>query len=316
LSNEVTITAEETLSAERQGEILALVEAAEQADGVSPLDEQSLLQVRDAAGAPGVRHLLALRGAVLAGYAITTAADDGGRNAELVVHPGHRGIGIGASLVTELQRLTPALHVWAHGNLPAAEALALRADFTKARVLWQLRRPLDESIEDPTLPDGITIRGFAPGRDEEPWLAINAAAFATHPEQGRWTRADLDARMSEPWFDPAGFLIAEVTAPSLDGPADGEPLTRGDLAGFHWTKVHDGGTPDAIGEVYVVGVDPRAQGLGLGKTLTLAGLHHLRTAGLSAVLLYVDDDNTPAMRLYERIGFTPYASDVRYGWHR
>lgn len=316
MSTEVTIISEPTVSDDRRREILALVSDAEQADGVSPLDEQSLLQVRDPAATSGVDHLLALRGEVLAGYAISTRADDGGRNAELAVHPAHRGLGIGASLIESLQQHESALHVWAHGNLPPAAALAARAGFTTSRVLWQLRRPLDESIEDPALPDGMTIRGFVPGRDEEAWLAINAAAFAAHPEQGRWTRADLDARMSEAWFDPAGFLIAEVTAATVQSPAGGLGLTRGDIAGFHWTKVHDGGTPDAIGEVYVVGVDPRAQGLGLGKTLTLAGLHYLREAGLGAVLLYVDDDNTPAMRLYERIGFTPYASDVRYAWSR
>lgn len=314
MSTDVQITREESISAERRVEILALVEAATSADGVSPLDEQSLLQVRDPAGVPGVRHLLALRGDIVAGYAITTTDDEAGLNAEVAVHPGHRGIGIGASLVEALQWDEPALHVWAHGNLPAAEALAKRAGFGKARVLWQLRRPLEESIDQPVLPDGVEIRSFVPGQDEDEWLAVNAAAFATHPEQGRWTRADLDARMAETWFDPAGFLIAEVTTDSLRPVADGPTLARGDIAGFHWTKVHDGGTPEAIGEVYVVGVEPRAQGLGLGKTLTLAGLHHLRDAGLPSVLLYVDDDNTAAMGLYERIGFTPYASDVRYAW--
>ncbi|MEO6958194.1 MAG: GNAT family N-acetyltransferase [Antricoccus sp.] len=62
----------------------------------------------------------------------------------------------------------------------------------------------------------------------------------------------------------------------------------------------------------MVGVDPRAQGLGLGKILTIAGLAHLQDAGLDRVILYVDDDNTAAMRLYERLGFTPYQSHVRY----
>ncbi|PRZ29207.1 mycothiol synthase [Antricoccus suffuscus] len=314
MSTEVQIAREEAVSAERRTQILDLVEAATSADGVSPLDEQSLLQLRDPAGSPGVRHLLALRGDLVAGYAITSPDDEAGRNGELAVHPGHRGIGIGASLVEALQQDAPALHVWAHGNLPAAQALAQRAGFDKARVLWQLRRPLDESIAEATLPDGVEIRPFVPGQDEDEWLAVNAAAFATHPEQGHWSRADLDARMAETWFDPAGFLIAEVTTDSLRSAGDESALERGAIAGFHWTKVHDGGTPEAIGEVYVVGVEPRAQGLGLGKTLTLAGLHHLHGDGLAAVLLYVDDDNIAAMRLYERIGFTPYASDVRYKW--
>jgi tyrosyl-tRNA synthetase len=65
--------------------------------------------------------------------------------------------------------------------------------------------------------------------------------------------ANLAARMAEPWFDPSGLLVAD----SDEG-----------LLAFHWTKQH---SPE-LGEVYVVGIDPAAQGQGLGKLLTLAGL--------------------------------------------
>src|SRR5690606_10535850 len=116
-----------------------------------------------------------------------------------------------------------------------------------------------------SLPAGVRLRPFRPGADEPAWRSLNARAFADHPEQGRWTLADLRLRMAEPWFDPAGFLLAERE-------------TDGRLLGFHWTKVHakdpssTGGEPAPIGEVYVLGVDPQAQGLGLGRALTLAGL--------------------------------------------
>ena len=111
------------------------------------------------------------------------------------------------------------------------------------------------------------------------------------------TADDLRQRMGESWFDPQGFLLAERT---------------GELLGFHWTKVHAGGEHDPIGEVYVVGVDTAAQGLGLGKVLTLAGLWHLRDRGLDQVMLYVESDNAAAIAVYERLGFRQWDLDVMY----
>jgi mycothiol synthase len=153
--------------------------------------------------------------------------------------------------------------------------------------------------DDPAAPPGVTIRTFRPGSDEEAWLAVNHRAFAHHPEQGAWTMADLRLREAEPWFDPAGFFLAE---------------RDGQLAGFHWTKVHaDGGAGGApIGEVYVVGVDPGKQGGGLGRALTLAGLAYLRRLGLADVTLYVDEDNTAAVRMYTALGFSRWSTDAMY----
>jgi mycothiol synthase len=102
---------------------------------------------------------------------------------------------------------------------------------------------------------------------------------------------ELAERMAEPWFDPAGLLVA----------ADGERLL-----GFHWTKRHSA----TLGEVYVVGIDPASQGLGLGKVLVDAGLRHLRDGGADDVLLYVESDNVPAVRLYEGLGFTHAPADT------
>jgi mycothiol synthase len=80
------------------------------------------------------------------------------------------------------------------------------------------------------------------------------------------------------------------------------------MIGFHWTKVDD----DTTGEVYVVGADPDERGLGLGRALTLVGLHHLRAAGLEQVVLYVDEDNLAAVHLYTTLGFERVAVDVMY----
>src|SRR4051812_27163976 len=277
------------LSPGEVAEVLALAAAAESADGVFPLDEHTVLAVR--APAPvGAVHLSVLTGDALAGYA---QVDLAAGSAELVVYPHLRRRGIGRALL-DAALDAGASRVWAHGDHPGAAALAAVTGLSRDRVLWQLRRPLTVPIPDWPLPPGLTLRAFRPGADDAAWLELNARAFATHPEQGRWTAADLALRMAEPWFDPAGFLLA------VDG--------AGRLAGFHWTKVHPGG----LGEVYVLGVDPAGHRAGLGKALTVAGLRHLAGLGLDTVLLYVDESKAGAVALYRGLGFSTFAADVMY----
>jgi mycothiol synthase len=303
------------LSADEAGEVDALVAAARTADGVGPVSDDVALTLRPGAGpVPGRSHLIATAEAGdVAGYAQLARAGDASWEAELVVHPAHRRRGVGTALVEALARVArqvphATLDVWAHGDSAAAAALAARTGFARGRVLLHLRRSLASAAGDlpePSWPAGVSVRTFEPGRDEAAWLALNARAFASHPEQGRWTERDLLPREAEPWFDPAGFFLAD---------------RDGGLVGFHWTKVHglDPAPPPRttagpIGEVYVVGVDPEAGGGGLGRALTLAGLRYLRdTRGLPAVMLYADEDNVRAVRMYEWLGFSRYAVDTQY----
>ncbi|MDP9846967.1 mycothiol synthase [Streptosporangium lutulentum] len=309
--------------------VLAVVEAATEADGVRPLNEHVMLHLRyggdERAGA-----VLLYSGEDLVGYAHVDPTDPvEGPSGELVIHPAFRGRGHGRDLLRAvLDRTGGHLRLWAHGGHAGAEALAASAGFAKVRSLWQMRRSLFSPIPDFTLPEGVRLRTFEPGSsDEEAWVALNAKAFAHHPEQGAWTLEDLKRREQEPWFDPAGFFLADRQAladlragSDGDGPpgapgADGGTATAGSrLVGFHWTKVHGNGDHghEPIGEVYVVGVDPAEQGGGLGKSLTLAGLAHLRSRGLAQVMLYVDESNTAAIRLYEGLGFTQWDVDIMY----
>ncbi len=276
--------------------VLRLAAAAADADGTGPLSEEVRLHLRYG-GADTARNLLLWQAGELAGYAhLDPPAPDGSRSGELVIRPASRGHGLGLTLARALLEAAGGgeVRVWAHGDLPAAQRLAAAAGFTRARALWQMRRPLAAPLPTPPSPAGVSFRTFRPGQDEEAWLAVNAQAFASHPEQGRWTRGDLDRREREPWFDPAGFFLAE---------------RDGRLAGFHWTKVH---APQPLGEVYVVGVSPAEQGSGLGRALTLLGLHYLRERGLREVMLYVDESNTAAIRLYESLGFTHTGTDVMF----
>ncbi|MDO3703861.1 mycothiol synthase [Micromonospora sp. C28SCA-DRY-2] len=295
------VTRTDQLSPEEIADVLALARRAGDTDGADPLDEHVLLRLRDPQ-APAV-HLVA-RGddGSLTGYAhLDTTDAASGIGVELVVHPAHRRRGAGRALARAVQAAaTGPLRAWAHGDHPSAAALAVDLGFRRARVLWQLRRPLTAPLDEPRLPDGVALRAFRPGADDAAWLDLNARAFAEHPEQGRWTPDDLRVRLAEPWFDPAGFLLAEESA-------------TGRLVGFHWTKVHERPGSARIGEVYVLGVDPSAHRGGLGRALTSAGLAYLRDRrGLDRVMLYVDDSNTAAVALYQRLGFAHWSAHVNY----
>jgi mycothiol synthase len=270
----------------------ALATAATAVDGTAPLGEHVLLHLRDDAA----EHLLARDAdGTLCGAAQLDVADG---VAELVVHPERRRAGLGRRIVEALLDRVDGkpLRVWAHGQHPGAVILAERLGFTSERELWQMRRSLRDPLPDPEPPAGVRLRPFVPGADDEEFLRVNNAAFDWHPEQGGWGLGQLQLRMAEPWFDPAGFILA------VD--------EQDRLLGFHWTKVHT--SPEPIGEVYVLGVDPAARGLRLGAALTLAGLRHLRDRGLPNVLLYVEADNSAAVRLYSSLGFTQWQADVSY----
>jgi mycothiol synthase len=251
----------------------------QQSDGQPPLSDQALTQL----SSTSVRHALAFDGDRLAGYAQLA-----GSSLELA--------GDAQAIDALLSEIDPGddVRIWSHGTRSPLGGVLERRGYRPVRRLHQLRRPLRDLPPDDQLPEGVLIRPFVTGVDEPAWLALNAAAFAALPDQAGQTIDDIRAREREDWFDPAGFLLAQ----------------RGtDLLGFHWTKIH---TPQ-LGEVYVLGVSPAAQGMRLGSILLQRGLSYLAAHGCTEVLLYVDDSNTAALRLYERAGFTRFDEDVLWG---
>lgn len=275
------------LSAEDRARITDIITTATELDGVAPVGDQVLRELhRD-----DTRHLLAVAGDAVTGY-----LNLGPEMAEAVVHPEARRRGIGTELIrTGLAAGGPQTRIWAHGDLPAARALASALGLHPVRELLQMRRPLSDL---PAMTGTHQVRTYAGPDDDAELLRVNNAAFSWHPEQGGWTAADIGERRAESWFDPAGLFLA------FDGPK---------LLGFHWTKVHS----RDLGEVYVVGVDPDAQGRGLGAELTLLGLHHLaaRLGPEADVTLYVEGNNTAAVKTYRRLGFVVYSADVAYAAH-
>lgn len=258
-----------------------------QADGVAPFNEATLLN-------PDKREARVIRGdsGDIDALALSHALEDGTTEAELAVAPNARGMGLGGELVDRIRAAGPAVF-WAHGDLPAAQRLAMRTKLRASRRLYVLERPLTAADTAATLPPTARIRPFNYEKDARDWVELNARVFRDHPEQGALTLADLDERIAQPWFDAENFLILEGAG--------------GVMLGYNWLKV-----TDDEAEIYVIGVAPEAAGTGFGKALMQQGLTRLRETGADTAVLYVDGDNERAVELYRKLGFTERSLDVQY----
>ncbi|MCV7176267.1 mycothiol synthase [Mycolicibacterium sphagni] len=286
------------LTSVEQEQVRAVIDAATRSDGVAPVGEQVLREL------PHQRtdHVVVAENGNVLGYLNLTPGRDGDdAMGELVVDPHARRRGIGTALLrASSDAANGAVRFWAHGTLPAARAVAHALGMTSVRELMQMRRTLRD-VPALVVPEGIRIRTYDGPSDDAELLRVNNAAFSWHPEQGGWGQSDLDERRGEAWFDPDGLFMAFGD-------------DNGALLGFHWTKVH--AEEPGLGEVYVVGVDPAAQGRGLGRILTVAGLEYLARR-LDAdddpgVMLYVEADNVSAVKTYERLGFAVSSVDTAY----
>ena len=294
------------LSKSQQESVLALIKAAHDFDGTPPIAEHVLLHLRHG-GDKSDSHIVSESDNQVIAYAHLDTTDlIAGPSVEAVVHPNHRGKGLGSLILKEAIKVCgDKTRIWSHGDIPAAKAIAASL---KLERLWSNLLMSKSLGEIQPVTSKYPIRTFIPDFDNQGFLSLNNKVFANYPDQGGWSEDDLKVRLNEAWFDEKGFFVAE---------------DKGELIGFCWTKIHGAHTHshsgddddhghDALGEIYVLAVNPDYKGQGVGRDLTITGLNYLKYQGLNNVMLYVGVENKPAFNLYKSLGFNEFGSDVMY----
>ena len=289
-----------------QEKVLSLIKTAQDFDNTPAIAEHVLLHLRHG-GDKADSHLVLQKDNQVIAYAHLDKTDQvAGPSVELVIHPDYRSSGVGSDLLkSAIDLCGNKIRLWSHGDLTAARQLAQSNNFIKMRNVIQMSKDLIDVIPINT---DYQIRSFLPDLDNQAWLSLNNQAFASHPEQGNWSEADLSIRLNENWFDEKGFFVAE---------------DKDKLIGFCWTKIHGGHSHshatdsdhhdhEPIGEIYVMAVSEEYEGRSIGKALTITGLNYLKYQGLSSAMLYVDEDNQKAVNLYKSLGFVESGKDVLY----
>ena len=289
-----------------QEQVLSLIKIAQDFDNTPAIAEHVLLHLRHG-GDKADSHLVLQKDNQVIAYAHLDKTDQvAGPSVELVIHPDHRSSGVGSDLLkSAIDLCGNKIRLWSHGDLQEARQLAQSNNFTKMRTVIQMSKDLNEV--SPINCD-YQIRSFLPDLDNQAWLILNNQAFANHPEQGNWSESDLSIRLNEDWFDEKGFFVAE---------------DKDQLIGFCWTKIHGGHSHshetesdrhdhEPIGEIYVTAVSKEYEGRSIGKALTITGLNYLKYQGSSSAMLYVDSNNSKALKLYNRLGFTESGKDILY----
>jgi len=156
-----------------------------------------------------------------------------------------------------------------------------RGDFAEVNML----RSLDEPIPDPVVPIGCQVRAVA----EADEISNRAAAQREvwHP----WTVGDVSDE------DYARFMRLPGYNRDLDVVA---VMPDGVIAAYvnGWID-----TVNRIGDFGPVGALPAYRRQGLTRAVLLEGLHRMQMRGMNRVCISTGVSNTPALRLYESIGF-------------
>jgi len=212
-----------------------------------------------------------------------------------VVDPKHLGLGLGACLVE-----------WAFGvatvrepeegpfdvrtNIPApdgpAHDLLATYGLRHVRTMWTMHRDV-RGIAAAQPPDGVTIRSFAPGRDERIFWEVAESAF-----EGHFGHVPSPY---ESWED--AWYLAKDWAPDRVLLAERDGVVVGETA---WVQAGEDGY------IATLGVLAAHRGRGIGTALLRAAFVSIAEAGFANATLGVDSENTTgAVGVYRSVGMEP-----------
>ena len=165
--------------------------------------------------------------------------------------------------------------------------LADRRGYEPFRYSFEMRIEFGGELPAPGWPDGISVRTFVPGRDDEAVYEAHQESFADHFEATRKPYESWRGWAFGESFDPTLWFVAENGSEVA-----GVCLCRG-----------ESGAGGEFGWVNVLGVRRPWRRRGLGRALLLHSFGEFRSRGKQGAGLGVDGLNTTgAVRLYERAG--------------
>ena len=231
----------------------------------------------------------------LAGYVDLTAQAEGSRFwIDLRVPASQLAVQIADALLAAMEARAGELAAPAaivKSSAPSVDDLA--ADALRARGYelfrhsFQMRLDLRNELEAPNWPDGITVRSFQPGCDDEVIYEVVQETFADGFEYVRQTYEKWRAYAFLGAHDPSLWFLAE----------DGAEVAGICLCRSEWAGDTD------LGWVNDLGVRRPWRRKGLGLALLMHSFAELHARGNRQVGLGVDGLNpTGAVRLYERAG--------------
>jgi mycothiol synthase len=224
------------------------------------------------------------------------------------VHPEEQGRGLGRFLVrwaeewvrTRLDRAPAGVQVvlefYANRTHQAAERLLQAAGYPLVRTVYVMEMALDREPPEPEWPEGLQVRSFRVGQDEQALYEAGEEAFADTWSRPPGTLEGWLAAMKSESFDPTLWFLAE------EGSA-------GKVAGLCRAVVVGRG-----GWILTLAVRRPWRGRGLGLALLRHAFGELYRRKVPSVGLSVDAESpTGAPRLYKRAGMSVTRS---YGIYR